>query len=346
MIDQAIEELAPVVGTKAACAAVGRPRPSHYRRHRKSPAPPPPERLAARQPRALKEVERKEVLRVLRSDDHVDEASATVYAKLLDQGIYLGSISTMYRILRANDEVRERRRQATHPPAKKPELLATKANEVYSWDITKLLGPEKWSYYYLYVIIDIYSRYVPGWMLARAERAHLAERLLADTIAKQGVAANQLTIHADRGASMASKPVAFLLADLGVTRATAVPTARTTTPSARASSRPSSTGRSSPPASAASRMPTPSTAASSPGTTTSIVIRASACTPPPTSTTAGHPLSSNDEPQSSTPPTPPTPSASSASRPHPFPFPRLRGSTNRRRLPSIQRIGENLSRRG
>ena len=218
MIDQAIDELAALVGTTAACAAVGRPRQTHYRWHRHSPPPPRPDRVPARQPRALDEMERTEVLAVLHSDDHVDEAPATVYAKLLDNGTYLCSTSTMYRILRANDEVRERRRQATHPAAKKPELLATGPNEVYSWDITKLLGPQKWAYYYLYVIIDIYSRYVPGWMLARAERAHLAERLLADTIAKQGVARDQLTLHADRGSSMASKPVAFLLADLGVTK--------------------------------------------------------------------------------------------------------------------------------
>jgi putative transposase len=130
--------------------------------------------VTARQPRALSEVERKGVLAVLHCDEHVDEAPATVYAKLLDRGVYLASTSTMYRILRDHDEVRERRRQATHPPAKKPELLATKPNDVWSWDITKLLGPAKWTYYYLYVIIDIYSRYVPGWMLARAERAHLA----------------------------------------------------------------------------------------------------------------------------------------------------------------------------
>ena len=218
MIDEAIEELTAVVGVSAACNAVGRPRQTHYRWHRKSPPPPRPERVPAGQPRALDDVERKEILRVLHSDEHVDEAPTTVYAKLLDRGIYLASTSTMYRILRANDEVRERRRQATHPAAKKPELIATKPNEVYSWDITKLLGPEKWTYYYLYVIIDIYSRYVPGWMLARAERAHLAERLLADTIAKQRVARDQLTVHADRGSSMASKPVAFLLADLGVTK--------------------------------------------------------------------------------------------------------------------------------
>ena len=218
MTDQAITELTPVIGVAAACAAVGRARASHYRHHRKSPPPPRPQRVPKGQPRELSDVERTEVLRVLHSDDHVDEAPATVFAKLLDAGIYLASTSTMYRILRANDEVRERRRQATHPSAKKPELLATKPNEIYSWDITKLLGPEKWTYYYLYVIIDIYSRYVPGWMLARAERAHLAERLLADTITNQGVARDQLTVHADRGSSMASTPVAFLLADLGVTK--------------------------------------------------------------------------------------------------------------------------------
>jgi putative transposase len=141
-----------------------------------------------------------------------------VYAKLLDDGIYLASTATMYRILRAEGEVSERRRQATHPAHVKPELVARGPNDVWSWDITKLLGPVKWTYYYLYVIIDIYSRYVPGWMLARAERAHLAERLLADTIAHQGVDRDSLTIHADRGPSMASKAVALLLGDLGVTK--------------------------------------------------------------------------------------------------------------------------------
>ena len=167
MIDQAIDELAPIVGVKAACHAVGRARGSHYRWHRTSPPPPKRERVASPQPRALSELERKQVLRVLHDPDHVDEAPATVDAKLLDQGVYLASTSTMYRVLRAEGEVRERRRQATHPPHVKPELLASRANAVWSWDITKLLGPAKWTYYYLYVIIDIYSRYVPGWMLAR-----------------------------------------------------------------------------------------------------------------------------------------------------------------------------------
>ena len=197
MIDQAIEELAPLVGVTAACQAVGRPRGSHYRWHRTSPPPSRPERVPSPQPRALSEVERKQVLGVLHEPEHVDEAPATVYAKLLDQGIYLASTSTMYRILRGEGEVTERRRQATHPPAARPELLATRPNAVWSWDITKLLGPAKWTWFYLYVILDIYSRYVPGWMLARAERALLAERLLADTIAKQHVTPDQLTIHAD-----------------------------------------------------------------------------------------------------------------------------------------------------
>jgi putative transposase len=218
VIDQAIAELTPIVGVKAACQAVGRARASHYRQHRQSPPPPRRERVPSGQPRALSEVECKQVLRVLHEPEHVDEAPATVYAKLLDAGVYLASTSTMYRLLRAEGEVGERRRQATHPPKVRPELLATAPNAVWSWDITKLLGPVKWTWFYLYVIIDIYSRYVPGWLLARAERALLAERLLADTIANQDISRDQLTIHADRGPSMASKPVAFLLADLGVTK--------------------------------------------------------------------------------------------------------------------------------
>jgi putative transposase len=219
MIEVVVATLVPVVGVRDACAALGRARATHYRHHRRSPAPPRPEPAPARpQPRALEEVERKEVLRVLHSEEHVDEAPATVYAKLLDQGTYLASVPTMYRLLRADGEVRERRRQATHPARVKPELMAGAPNVCWSWDITKLAGPAKWTYYYLYVILDIYSRYVPGWMLATQELATLAERLLADTVTKQGVERDQLTVHADRGSSMASKPVAFLLADLGVTK--------------------------------------------------------------------------------------------------------------------------------
>jgi putative transposase len=149
VIDQAICELAPLVGVTAACRAVGRPRGSHYRWHRTSPPPPKPERVASPQPRALSEVERKEVLGVLHDPEHVDEAPATVYAKLLDAGVYLASTSTMYRILRAEGAVHERRRQVVHPPTVKPELLATAPNAVWSWDITKLGGPVKWTWFYL-----------------------------------------------------------------------------------------------------------------------------------------------------------------------------------------------------
>jgi putative transposase len=218
MIDQAVAELQPLVGVRVACTAVGEAQARWYRRHRQSPPPTTPERVPTPQPRALSELERRELHQVLDSEEFVDEAPATVYAKLLDQGVYLASVSTMYRVLHAHDEVRERRRQATHPAAKKPELLATRPNQVYSWDITKLLGPAKWTYYYLYVVLDIYSRYVPGWLLAHAENASLAQVLLADTAAKQGILSGQLTVHADRGSPMTAKPVAFLLATLGVTK--------------------------------------------------------------------------------------------------------------------------------
>ncbi|MGH3848795.1 MAG: IS3 family transposase, partial [Pseudonocardiaceae bacterium] len=216
-MDEAIAELTPVVGVKAACAALGEPRARHYRRHRKSPPPRTPERVPTPQPRALSDVERKQLRVVLNGDEHVDEAPATVYAKLLDEGRYVGSVSTMYRVLREYDEVRERRRQARHPAKKKPELVATHPNDVWSWDISKLLGPEKWSYYYLYVIIDIFSRYVPGWMLARAENATLAKALVTETLDKHGVGAGELTLHSDRGSPMTAKPFVFLMADLGVT---------------------------------------------------------------------------------------------------------------------------------
>jgi putative transposase len=223
MIDEAIGQLTPIVGTTKALASVGADRATWYRKHRQSPVPERPERIATPQPRALTPVERKEIKATLESNEFVDEAPATVYAKLLDQGTYLASVSTMYRVLHEHDEVRERRRQATHPAHKKPELIATKANSVWSWDITKLHGPEKWTYYYLYVILDIYSRYAVGWMLARAERAELSKRLINDTIAKQGVTKDQLTIHSDRGSPMIAKGVAHLLADLGVTKSLSRP---------------------------------------------------------------------------------------------------------------------------
>jgi len=217
--DEAVAALTEVLGsTRAACRAAGRPQANHYRRHRKSPKPVKPVRERKTQPRALNRAERDSVRAVLNSPGFADMAPASVYHQLLDEGVYLCSPSTMYRILHAHDEVRERRHQATHPARVKPELVATKPNQCWSWDITKLHGPAKWTYFYLYVIIDIYSRYVVGWLLADAESKTLAEKLLADTIAKQNIDRDQLTIHADNGSSMASKPVAFLLADLGVTK--------------------------------------------------------------------------------------------------------------------------------
>jgi putative transposase len=155
---------------------------------------------------------------VLHEPRFVDLAPAEVVATLLDEGTYLASERTMYRILAEGGQTGERRNQLTHPRHARPELLATRPNELWSWDITKLLGPARWTYSYLYVILDVFSRYVVGWMVAHAEQAALAERLLAATCAKQQITAGQLTVHADRGSSMSSKPVAFLLADLGVTK--------------------------------------------------------------------------------------------------------------------------------
>lgn len=206
---------------KAACAALGRSRATHYRRHRKSPTPPRPAPIphkARRQPSALTAEERARVLEVLRSERFVDASPDQVWAALLDEGIYLASPRTMYRLLAEHGETGERRRQATHPAHVKPELVADRPNTVWSWDITKLRGPKKWTYYYLYVVIDVYSRYVVGWMVAGAESAALADDLLRGSCEKQAVNPDQLTIHADRGTSMTSKTVALLLADLGVTR--------------------------------------------------------------------------------------------------------------------------------
>lgn len=221
MTDTAIAEMASQVGVRAACDAAGIAQASYYRRHRHSPAPPRPAPVPHRdrpQPRALTGAERQAILGVLHSDRFVDAAPAEVWATLLDEGVYLGSISTFYRLLREAGESRERRRQATHPATVKPELAASAPNQVWSWDITKLRGPAKWTYYYLYVILDIFSRYVTGWMVASRESAALAEVLIRQTCTRQGIGADQLTIHADRGSSMTSKPVAFLLADLGITQ--------------------------------------------------------------------------------------------------------------------------------
>jgi len=201
----------------SACHALGLPRASFYRHlaaRKRSPSP-------ASRPtpaRALASPEREAVLKHLHSERFQDKPPAQVYATLLDEDTYLCSIRTMYRLLAQRGELRERRNQLTHPSYKKPELLATGPNQVWSWDITKLRGPLKWTSYHLYVILDIFSRYTVGWMVAPRESAELAKRLIEETCQKQMIEPGRLSLHADRGSSMRSKAVAFLLADLGVTK--------------------------------------------------------------------------------------------------------------------------------
>ena len=213
----AAEKLGDDVGLQQACRALDVSRASFYRRRRRKDSP-TTDRRATPSPRALSVLERTQVRDTLNSDRFMDQAPREVYATLLDEGEYLCSIRTMYRILNENQSVRERRDQLKHPNYKKPELLATGPNQVWSWDITKLLGPRKWTYFHLYVILDIYSRYVVGWMLAHRESSDLASRLIRETVEDQGVCEDQLTIHSDRGSSMASQTVAQLLAALGVVK--------------------------------------------------------------------------------------------------------------------------------
>ena len=217
----ALNALAPEIGLAPACAALRINRAGVYRqdaRRRRLVAaaltpvvrPPAPLALSAPERQALRDV--------LYGERFTDSAPRTIYATLLDEGRYLGSVSTMYRLLAAAGQSHERRNQRVHPAYAKPELLALQPNEVWSWDITKLKGPVKWSCYHLYVILDIFSRYVVGWMIALRESAQLAKQLIADTIAKHNIVPGTLTLHADRGTSMRSKPVAALLVDLDVAK--------------------------------------------------------------------------------------------------------------------------------
>jgi len=211
----ATTELSSAVGTGLACGAFGVPLASYHRRRK--PKPLVSQSLKPRRsPRRLTAEERGAVLAALNSERFADCSPSQVYATLLDEGVYLCSISTMYRILRGERQVHERRAQLRRPNYAKPELLATAPNQVWSWDITRLLGPIKWSYFQLYVILDIFSRYVVGWLVAPRESEALAVMLLEQTCVKQQIGRGQLIVHADRGSSMTSKSVAFLLADLGV----------------------------------------------------------------------------------------------------------------------------------
>ena len=213
MINPLVEELASHTNVKTACDLLGRPRGSHYRAKAPKPARQPGPRPAP--PNALSDDERAQVLGVLTSDRFVDKSVAQAWATLLDEGTYLCSRSTMHRILRANDAAGERRAQATHPPRVKPELVATRPGQVWSWDITKLRGPERGVYYQLYVVLDIFSRYVVAWTVQTTEDSDIAKTMLEEAMGVHGIPD---AVHADRGTSMTSKPVAQLLLDLGVDR--------------------------------------------------------------------------------------------------------------------------------
>lgn len=217
MIDSA-EQLAKTVGVVRSCEALDIPRSSLYRSRLPILAEAEQTTEPTPSPRALSQTEKATVRQILVSPRFQDQSPREVYATLIDEGQYLCSIRTMYRILDENKEVCERRNQLRHPNYVKPELLATQPNQLWSWDITKLMGPAKWTYYYLYDIMDVFSRYVVGWLIAEQEAASLAIELIAATCLRQNIPPGQLTVHADRGSSMTSKSVAFLMADLGVTK--------------------------------------------------------------------------------------------------------------------------------
>jgi putative transposase len=212
----AVRQLAPTVGIASACEVLGLARASFYRQPVFGPALPVPPRPSPA--RALSQEERETVLTTLNSERFQDCSPAAIQATLLDQGQYRCSTRTMYRLLEQDGATRERRDQLTHPAYQKPELLATSPNQLWSWDITKLRGPAKWTYFYLYVILDVFSRYVVGWMIAPRESSVLAKKLIQETCDKHLILPGELTLHADRGSSMRGKPVAFLLADLSITK--------------------------------------------------------------------------------------------------------------------------------
>ena len=229
MIIDTVEELAPIVGTRPACRALGASSATVYRRRR-----PPTQQLSRPRPkpaRALSETEREAVLGELHSERFVDCSPAQVYATLLDEGRYLASERTMYRLLTAaHGSVKERRNQLTHPAYAKPELLAERPNELWSWDVSKLKGPATWSWFYLYVVLDVFSRYVVGWTVQERETAAVATALIGQAVEQQQITPGTLTVHADRGPAQRSKPVAFLLADLGVTKTHSRPYTSTDNP--------------------------------------------------------------------------------------------------------------------
>ena len=311
-----------MLGTRAACSAVGRPRATHYRHE----APPRPKSTTPRPapPHKLTDEEMGQILDVLRSERFVDLSPAQVFHILLDEGTYPASVSTYYRLLRPGGETRERRRQASHPPRVRPELVARKPLVVWSWDITKLKGPRRGEYYDLYVVLDIFSRYVVAWRVAPSESGELAKELVADAVAHHQVPPGQLTLHADRGSSMTSNPVVELLAFLGIGRTHSRPHASNDNPYSDAQFK---TLKYCPPsrnASAPSRVPGRSAGRSSRTTTMSTVIPASRITRPPRSPTAPLPTCPGEAR--------PNPRCRLRREPGPLPAPAARGAqaANRR----------------
>jgi putative transposase len=211
-VTAALQHLVPLVGVAPACHALSVNRASYYRWQK----PPAPKLPRPRSARALSDDEKRHVLGLLDSERFMDKTPREVYAELLDENTYLCSVRTMYRILAEHGQVRERRNQRRHPTYVKPELVARKPNQVWSWDITKVPGPQRGIYFNLYVVLDIYSRYIVGWTIARSESALIARSLLATAVEAERIHPGQLTCHSDRGTPMLAKSTALLYADLGI----------------------------------------------------------------------------------------------------------------------------------
>jgi len=332
VIEPAFAELAPLVPTKRAWVLLGKPRATQDRRRR--PRPSAPIRPRPSPPNALSPTERQQVLDLLHEPRFCDLPPAQVWARLLDDGGYRASISTMYRLLRAQGESRDRRRQRTHPARVKPQLVATRPNDVGSWDITKLPGPDRGSFFDLYVSLDISSRYAPGWLVAPGESAELAEAFIADTIARVGVAAG--IVHADRGSWMTSKPVAQLLVDLGIVRSHSRPHVSDDNPYSEAQFKTLKYCPAFPQRFGSVHDARRSASPSSTPTTTSTGMPPSGSTPPPRSTTAPPARSASTAPSSSTRPTRPTQPGSPGRRHRPS-CPPSPGSTNQQKTPHRRR---------
>lgn len=268
------------LGMRRACAILNASRSTIQRHLRRAPAEPAVvERRASH--RRLSEEERAAILDTAHRERFCDQSVREIYATLLDEGVYLGSISTMYRVLRDAGETRERRGLAKHPPTIKPELAASAPGQVWSWDITKLLGPQKWTYYYLYVVLDVFSRYVVGWRVEYRESAHLAEELFTTTVAREGIDPQRLTVHSDGGSTMTSKTLTSCSWTWVLRKVVRVRMSRTITPTARRSSRPSSTVT---PFRCTSRTSSRQEHTASPGITMNTAIPVLRCSRQPTST--------------------------------------------------------------